>query len=153
MNSITKLLEIAGSSRSSPQLISDWLVKKGLHAFFQQFSVQDLQQWCSELGTLIYASIILATGVESKTSSKAKLVDGIIASQSNPKKRTIAPKLERDPSLDVAPKPKKVKMEKVAPERTHIPTVYENGVLISVSSEMRLKLEAEAAYELLRFLN
>lgn len=52
--SITKVLEIASAnSRTSAQLISEWVIRRGLHSFFQQFPQQDLQQWNANLGMLV----------------------------------------------------------------------------------------------------
>lgn len=140
--SITKVLEIASAnSRTSAQLISEWVIRRGLHSFFQQFPQQDLQQWNANLGS------------ELKTSSKAKLIDGLIAATSRnhaptTKKRVAPPKDEPKPAISPPKKTKVEKADKVeakAQPVRHIPTVYENGKMISMNPDLRAKLLQEAS--------
>lgn len=140
--SITKVLEIASAnSRTSAQLISEWVIRRGLHSFFQQFPQQDLQQWNANLGA------------ELKTSSKAKLIDGLITATSRnhaptTKKRVAPPKAEPKPAISPPKKTKVEKADKVEakpqPVR-HIPTVYENGKMISMNPDLRAKLLRESS--------
>jgi hypothetical protein len=88
-----------------------------------------------------------------KNSSKAKLIDGLIGARTQTQpttKKRLAPTTKEEPKLGVTPKKPKVEklvvVEKVekAPVQRHIPTVYENGKLISKSPEMKARLLLES---------